>query len=265
MLGQNKVKARLRAGEIAFGAELLYPAPDLAEIFGYLAMDFVYLDQEHSANDHEQLLHAIRAAEIGGVTPLVRLPESTDGKYGPQALRVLDLGAMGVICPQVDNAEVAREIVSAAKYQPLGSRGMFPGGRQSGYGRRMSVTEYMERANEEVLVVAMIESGEGVKNLDSILEVPGLDVLLVGGSDLSQSLGCPGRYDDERLLSAINTVITKAAEAGVGSGVGAFASFAPEAQANFLRLGARFVNINSTNLVVSGVTAWRERLEQFET
>src|SRR6185436_15290403 len=138
------------------------------------------------------LAHMIRAAEISGTTSLVRIPQQVAGQYAGFILRILDLGAMGVIIPHVDTRAEAQAVVDAAKYAPEGKRGMFDVSRQTGYGLRMSGRDYVRRANEEVMVVIMIESVEGLANLAEILTVDGIDVVQIGSSDLSQSMGYRG-------------------------------------------------------------------------
>ena len=132
----NKTKAKLKAGEVVFGSEIMFPSADVVEILAFAGLDFVYMDMEHSATTHESLAHMIRAAEIGGATPLVRIPESVPGQYPGVILRILDLGAMGVIVPHVDSREEAKAVVDAVKYAPAGRRGMFDVGRNTGYGTR---------------------------------------------------------------------------------------------------------------------------------
>src|SRR5262245_48962889 len=134
----NKTKRKLKAGEVVFGSEIMFPSADVVEILGFAGLDFVYMDMEHSATSHESLAHMIRAAELSGTTSLVRIPKSDPGQYPGVILRILDLGAMGVIVPHVDTKEEAQAIVAAVKYAPAGRRGMFDVGRNTGYGTAMS-------------------------------------------------------------------------------------------------------------------------------
>lgn len=259
---KNKTLARLKAGELAFGSEIMFPSADVAEILGYAGLDFVYLDMEHSATTHESLVHMIRAAEIGGATPLVRIPETLSGQTAGVILPLLDLGAMGVIVPHVESAAQARAVVDAVKYHPLGQRGMFDVGRQTGYGFAMSGPEYVKAANDETLIVLMIETAQGIASLDEILSVPGIDVILIGSSDLSQSLGCPGQLLAPVVLQAIDRILARTQAAGIASGVGSFASFPPEHTRRFLDQGARFVNINANNILTAGVRHWKKWLDE---
>lgn len=256
----NKTKAKLKAGEVVFGSEIMFPSADVVEILGFAGLDFVYMDMEHSATSHESLAHMVRAAELSGTTPLVRIPESEPGQYPGVILRVLDLGAMGVIVPHVDTRKEAQAVVDAVKYAPAGRRGMFDVGRNTGYGTTMSGPEYVRRANEETLVVIMIESVEGLANLSDILSVDGIDVVQIGSSDLSASMGHRGDLSSQPVLEAIDRIMAETRKRNVAAGVGSFAGFPPERIAHYLRAGAQFVNITTQTILATGVRAWRERL-----
>jgi 4-hydroxy-2-oxoheptanedioate aldolase len=259
MLQKNKTKAKLKAGEVVFGSEMMFPSADVVEILGYAGLDFVYMDTEHSATTHESLTHMIRAAEISGTTPLVRIPENLSGQYPGCIMRILDIGAMGVIVPHVDTKEEAQAVVDSVKYYPQGKRGANSISRQTGYGLLMSPGEYVKEANQETMVVIMIESGEGVKNLPDILSVKGIDVVQIGSSDLAQSLGYTGRLKEPVVLNAIDRIIAETRRAGVAVGVGALANFEEKIK-DFLDAGVQFVNITTNKLITSGVKQWREWL-----
>ena len=258
----NKTKAKLKAGEMVFGSEIMFPSADTVEILAYAGLDFVYMDMEHSATNHESLAHMIRACEIGGSTPLVRIPESVPGEYPGVILRILDLGAMGVIVPHVDTREEAKAVVDAVKYAPLGRRGMFDVGRQTGYGTRMGAQEYVKQANEETLVVVMIESTEGLANMEEILSVEGVDVVQIGSSDLSSSMGFRGDLAAPEVVDAIDRILAAALRHNVAPGVGSFAGFSPERMRHYLQSGAQFVNITTQSLLLAGSRHWKQRLDE---
>jgi 4-hydroxy-2-oxoheptanedioate aldolase len=258
----NKTKQKLKAGDVVFGSEIMFPSADVVEILGFAGLDFVYLDMEHSATSHESLAHMIRAAEISGTTPLVRIPENVPGQYAGTILRILDLGAMGVIVPHVDNKEAARAVVDAVKYGPQGRRGMFDVGRQTGYGFTMSGRDYVRRANEEIMVVIMIESKEGLDNLGDILSVEGIDVVQIGSSDLSQSMGYRGDLTEPAVLDAIDRIVAECRKAKVAVGVGSFAGFPRADMSRFLGAGVQFVNIVTQTLLTAGARQWRGWLDE---
>ena len=168
---------------------------------------------------------------------------------------------MGIIVPHVNTKAQAQAVVEAIKYRPIGNRGMFDVGRQTGYGFRMPGPDYVRESNSETLVVIMIESVKGLENLAEILGVEGIDVVQIGSSDLSQSLGCRGKLDEPVVLEAIERILRQTRDAGVAAGVGSFAGFPPENIASFLASGAQFVNITTASLLIAGIKHWNGWLD----
>lgn len=200
MLKANKLKARLLAGHRVYGLLNSIPAPLLVEMIGYAGYDFVILDMEHVGVNPQTLENMIRAAECCGVTPLVRVPGAEPGAI----LRALDAGAQGIVVPRVQDGDQARQAVRASRYHPLGERGI-SGGRTTGFGT-LGLQDYMALANREIMVVAMIEDSMGVENIDAIAAVPGVDMILEGAVDLSQSFGVPGQAQHPAVQAAIRRV-----------------------------------------------------------
>lgn len=144
--------------------------------------DFVVVDLQHGLWDYQQMINAIRAVQPGGAVAIVRVPSLEKGVIG----RALDAGAMGIIVPGVESAEQVREAVTACRYVPGGERSYGPIGAMVRYG-----LDYVDRANDEVLVIPMIETKVGLDRADEICAVPGVDAIYVGPFDLSISLGGP--------------------------------------------------------------------------
>ncbi|EAZ97702.1 HpcH/HpaI aldolase family protein [Marinobacter sp. ELB17] len=186
MLTTNTTKHKLSEGKAVYGLLNAVPSTWLVEMIGYAGYDFVILDTEHLSTNPETVEHMIRAAECAGITPLVRVPGPDVGAIA----RALDSGAQGIVVPRVRNAREARAVVSMARYAPLGERGI-TGGRTTGFGT-IPLGRYLAEANREILVVLMIEDTEGLSNCEEIANVPGVDWLLEGAVDLSQSLGVAG-------------------------------------------------------------------------
>ena len=209
MLQSNKLRTRFHAGQRVYGLLNSIPAPLLVEMIGYAGYDFVILDLEHVGLNPQTLEDMIRAAECSGITPLVRVP----GIQPETILRVLDAGAQGIVVPRVQDASQARHAVQASRYHPLGERGI-SGGRTTGFGT-IGLQAYMALANREIMVVAMIEDSAGVENIDAIAAVPGIDMILEGAIDLSQSLGVPGQAQHPSVQAAIHSVATACAARGV--------------------------------------------------
>ena len=182
---ENMFRKKLRENPYALGAFLSIDAPSIVEVLAISGLDFVVLDMEHASLDFKTVENMTRAAEIYNITALARLTDYDAKVIG----RLLDIGVHGVKVPMVHTAERAREIVHAAKYPPLGNRGI-SGGRGPRWG---SIPNYREASNRECLTVCMCETVEAVKNTAEIAKTPGVDVIFVGAYDLSQSLGCPGR------------------------------------------------------------------------
>lgn len=209
MLQQNLLKQRIADGEASYGLLCSLPLPVMVEMIGYAGYDFVILDQEHAGMNPETLENMIRAAEGAGITPLVRVP----GCQPDAILRALDAGAQGIVVPHVRSQAEVEQIVAASRYHPLGNRGI-SGGRTTGFGR-LALPEYFERANREIMVVVMIEDREGVEQLESILTVTGIDLVLEGAVDLSQSFGVPGQMQHPDVCEAVQWIARVCAENGV--------------------------------------------------
>ena len=212
---QNKMKAKIRAGQAAFGCALGFPAPEIVEMLGLLGFDWVLIDCEHGSMNEESAEAMIVSATLHDITPIVRVPVNR-----PEViLRYMDRGAMGVQVPHVNTKEQATAAVQAVKYYPLGSRGM-GAGRPAEWGITGSRGEYLDWANRETLVCVQIEEAEAVKNLGEILTVPEVDVFFVGPADLSQSLGYPGQQSHPVVQETVDRCLAQIKAAGKVSGGG---------------------------------------------
>lgn len=203
---ENRVKRRLRAGEVVVGCFIPYPSPELAEICGYLGFDFVLIDAEHGRITEESAYHMVLAAEVAGATPIVRVPFG----HRQVILRYLDLGAAGVMVPQVNTPEEAVAVVEACRYHPNGRRGV-AGVRAAEFGLTKPLSEYVQEANAETLVIVQIESIAAVERLEEYLAIPGIDVLFVGPNDLAQSMGYPGQPLHPAVQAVIDDIVRRVA------------------------------------------------------
>lgn len=207
----NRLKELLGAGKVAVGLACFTLHPALIEIMGWSGFDFIFIDTEHVAADEETTLAAIRACEIAGMTPLVRVYENSPALIG----KALDSGAQGVIIPHVTRAEQAEAAVRSAKYPPLGERGACPSIRPARFGL-LPWKEYSQRANEDNLVIILVEGEEGMKNMPEILKVKGIDVMFFGPVDFSQSIGLPGEtYEHPKLYAALRDLVGMCGKAGI--------------------------------------------------
>ena len=173
--------------------------------------DFTIIDTEHTASNIETVVEMIRAAEIYGMTPIVRVPDDTPKNLS----RYQDVGAHGVQIPMVHTAEQASNIVKAMKYMPDGIRGM-SGGRGTSWGR---IADYRRVSNEQTFVSVMCESKWAVENIEDIVRVPGVDGVFIGAYDLSQSFGVPEDVTNPIVENAIKRVLNACQRANVIPGI----------------------------------------------
>lgn len=231
----NRVKEALAHGSVT-GLFVMTGEPALVEILGHAGFDYVLLDTEHGPNDIRAIEHMIRAAEVSGCVPFVRVTKNDAGLI----LRALDVGAKGVVVPQVNDAAEARAAVRAARYAPNGDRGIAGVVRAAKYGF-VPMGGYLEQSNRAVMVFTQVEHVEAVRNLDEILAVEGLDGIYIGPTDLSQTMGITGQFDDPKLRETIEDIIVRARRAGKVVGLfclnAADAKFWHEKGVNFITVG----------------------------
>ncbi len=184
------------------GCFLRYPDAGVAELLALQGWDFIVLDGEHGTIQPRDCEHMVRSAELHGVAALARLPSGRS----EHLQSYLDTGLKGVHVPCVSSGVEAETIVSAGKYFPLGQRGL-AAVRAAEYGQKRSLREFAEDANANTAIVAQIETIAGLEGLDDIARVKGIDVLFIGPTDLSQSLGYPGELNHPAVQSAISRII----------------------------------------------------------
>ena len=195
---ENRVKTRLAAGDVVCGAGLTIMSPALVELIGLAGFDFVILDEQHGWMNPETVADMVRAAEYAGLTPMVRVPEI----HSPTVGKFLDMGAQGIVFPNVNNADDARRAIASVRYEPFGTRGSCPTVRAAGYAMT-DWLEHYEASNRQIFTLLLIETRAGFDNLESILEVEGIDSILLGPFDLSSSLGVPGQVDHPQVVSRL--------------------------------------------------------------
>ena len=209
----NKLRQIFSEGKTALGSFVVLNAPDLVEILALTGFDFVVIDNEHGPIGHESSQHLIRAAELRGMTPIVRIPNTMESTI----LHTLDIGAHGIQVPQVSDPETARTIVRYSKYSPAGRRGVsFP--RSADYGLT-DLNKYFDYANSQVMTIVHCENTKCLENLDTICEVPGIDVIFLGPYDMSQSMGITGQVTHPRIQEAADRVVAAAKKYGKIAGI----------------------------------------------
>ena len=251
----RRFRSRLDAEETLLGVGITLADMAVTEALA-ASVDFLWIDTEHTHLSHESVLAHLIAARACGTPALVRVPTSDVGRIKP----LLDIGADGIIVPQVRSAEEVRAIVAACRYPPLGTRGFGPR-RAGAYGRAAHGKEYFEQANASIFVAVQIENCDALADLAAICAAVGLDSIALGPYDLSVSLGYPGELERPEVRSKLQYIITTARAAGkyVGTGLGANAAMAKD----FVGLGVRWLQcgddyghmIRSTDALFADVRA----------
>jgi len=203
----NPLKQKLVAGQACFGAWMLSTSTDMAEILSYAGLDFLLLDHEHGQGSIDDAIGQLRAMKGTDCIGVLRVP-ANDHIY---IKRALDAGVGGIMVPNVNNADQARQVVAACKYAPAGMRGAFGGMRAMKYGFNPG---YYDTAFDDLLVVVQVENAVAIDNIPEIAAVDGIDVIFIGPRDLSATLGKLNQFDDP----AVRGQIDRAAAAILKSG-----------------------------------------------
>jgi len=210
---ENKMKQKLEEGKVLYGPFVKFTDPAAIEIAAYSGFDFVIIDLEHGPHSSQSAQNLVRAAELGGITPVIRVLENSP----THILRALDIGAQGIEVPHISSRKEAEKAARAARFAPQGERGLCRFVRAANYSSVPS-DEYIPRANKETVVIIHVEGLQGIKNLREILKVPGIDVIFLGPYDLSQSCGFPGRVNHPLVVEKMEEAVGIAKEAGVKIG-----------------------------------------------
>ena len=241
------IRARALAGETLLGVFLDLDSPLSAEICGRAGYDWVLIDLEHGAATEASLLAHLHAV---GVTPAAAVVRPQSGER-LRIGRALDLGAEGVMVPRLDTADQVREAVGYLRYPPAGGRGVALRTRGAGLGSRGH--DQVGEVNERTLGIIQIESATAVAEVDHIAAIDGADVLFVGPTDLSHSLGVPGRFADPTYVAAVDTVVAACARHGKSAGI---LLYDPAVIARHVELGFRFIGLGADgSFVANGAKA----------
>ncbi len=231
----NTAKEKLKNGETVYGCFVRYPNAALVEVLGYCGWDFIVFDGEHGTIEPGDCEHMVRAAELQSITPIIRVPVNQPHII----LRFLDTGPQGLHVPMVRSAADAEAVVQAVKYQPRGSRGL-AAVRAADYGQRTPFAKYVTEANAETLVVIHIETEDAVERLPEITRVEGLDVIFIGPTDLSNSLGVPGEIQHPKVQATLQRCVDTVSESRLALGI-----MVPNAEAarQWRSRGARYITV----------------------
>lgn len=242
------LRQRILAGDTLIGAFSDLASPLAAELLGRAGMDWVVLDLEHGAATEADLLALLYAVGTTPMTPIVRPQSAERLRVG----RALDLGAAGIMLPQLQSIEEVREAVAFLRFPPVGVRGVALRTRGADMGA-LSHADVARVVNERVVGIVQIESRALVEAADEIAALAEVDVLFVGPADLSHGLGVPGQFDDPGYLEALRTVVAATERHGKAAGILIYDAAAFERHAE---MGFRFIGLGSEGSYVSaGATA----------
>jgi 2-keto-3-deoxy-L-rhamnonate aldolase RhmA len=231
----NPLKARMLAGHVALGMVIrLSRTGDIARIAKTSGHDFIFVDAQHAMFTLETISGIVQTALGCGIAPLVRVRSVHDANVPV----ILDGGAVGIVFPDVNTVEDAKHAVATCRFAPIGRRSVTSTYPIFDY-RPTPLREVMRRLNEHTLLVCMIETVEGLRNVEAIAGVEGIDVLLVGLADLLADMGKPEALADPDALRAVERVIAAAKANGKIAGVGGDADIGR--QQAFMRRGVRFI------------------------
>ena len=236
-MGENRAKRKLHNGELVT-VIAGFNTPDVIDFLGPLGFDAAWLEGEHGPVTWDDVGNLSRACDLWGMSSIVRIHSKEPGLF----TRYLDQGVNGIVVPHVNTREEALRVVQSAKFTPLGNRGIY-GGRQA-YGR----SDFFQKANDETIVVVMIEEMRGIKALDEILTVDNVDVFLVAPGDLAQSMGYLGQPDHPEVRRVLDDAIRRIARAGKAPG----ATVNEANLQHYIDLGAKFFHTNWPSWVNSG-------------
>jgi len=251
------LKKRLAAGETLSGCWLNLGSPLTAEIVGLSGFDWVLLDLEHGAGEPKDLLHQLQALSNTAAAPVVRVESVAKQRIH----RVLDVGAEGVMCPQIKTVEDAATAVKGMHYPPFGHRGVAKMVRATGFGKNFDA--YVANTQADIVGIIQIETAEALENVESIAAIDGVDVLFIGPADLTMSLGIFGQLDHPLFTEALEKIITAAKNAGKATGI---LIFDPKDFEAYQAMGIQLIACGSdATFVANGASELAKKLNHMKT
>ncbi len=238
----KKIRQALHDGRRVYGTAMISQSPHWPGILASAGIDFVFIDTEHTALGRQTVGEVCHLYKGYGIAPVVRIP--SPDPY--QATMVLDGGASGVIAPYIERAEQVRKLVGAVKYKPLKGEKLtdFINGEKE---LEPELRDYLDKHNEETVLIVNVESTPALEALDEILSVDGLDGILVGPHDLTCSLGIPEEYHHPLFIETIESIIDKARNNQVGVGIHVWDAVGFDQEIAWIERGANLV-VHSNDL-----------------
>lgn len=201
----NYTKAKMLKKEKTIGTFFQLATANAAESLGYSGLDYIIIDTEHAPISEESAIEFIRAAKLSKLSPFVRIKDITRASV----LRMLDIGAEGIVVPCVESVDDVKSLVKYGKYAPLGERGFFYG-RAAGYGFEdftSPLEDYFKKCNSETMIIPQCETLGCLENIEEIVSIDGVDAIFVGPYDLSIALGKPGQFNSTEFTEALKRII----------------------------------------------------------
>ena len=220
----------------------------MVDMLGPSSVDAFWFEAEHGPVDYSHIGDLSRACDLWGKTSIVRVGRNEENII----YRTLDRGAQGIVVPHMKSRAIADQVVAAAKFAPVGRRGMWTS--RQGYG----VDDYLQRANEETMIVVLIEDYDALPQLDEILAVDQIDVLLVAQSDFSQSMGHIGNPGHPEARAAINETLGRIVAAGKVAGT----NVTTDSVGQYVEMGVRFFYTNVSEWLASGAAGFSAAIER---
>ena len=232
---KNVAKEKILNNELCLGVGLRQSRTvDIGKIMATSGYDWLFIDMEHNSMDIDIASQISVAAQDAGITPIVRVPDFAHH----HATRVLDCGAMGVVFPHVENADIAKKLVSYCLYPPKGHRSMTGVLPQLDF-KQQAIADVAHTINDNMLIVIMLESPEAIANVDSIAAVDGIDVILIGTNDLCMEMGIPGDYSNPKVKDAYSKVIEACKKYRKTPGMGGV--YNEELMSEYINMGMKFI------------------------
>ena len=256
-MARNKIKQLWSEGKAAVNGWLAIPNGFSAEVMAQAGWDSITVDLQHGVQDYLSMVTCYQAISSHPVLPMVRVPWNEPGIIG----KVLDGGAYGVICPMVNTKAEAEALVSYMRYPPKGKRSNGPI-RAGIYGVYDAADNYQSTANDEILCIPMIETQEAVDNLDAILDVPGIDAVYIGPSDLGFSMGLVPKLDrdEPEIVKIYEKVLAATKKRGLQAGIHTGSA---EYAAKAIGMGFRLVTLmNDSGLLLTAARAGVKTIRQ---
>jgi 2-keto-3-deoxy-L-rhamnonate aldolase RhmA len=253
---QNRVKKVMKDGKLALGSYVSFADPAVIEIIGLAGFDAAFIDMEHTSFGLNLVEQMIRAADLAEVTSVIRVPDN-DAKL---ILRILEMGGQGIIVPHVDGVEGARKAVDAVRYAPMGQRGGAGSTRAAGYGS-VPWREHVQTSNEEVMLSLMLEDEKGLDDAEQIAAMEGVDLVALGPTDLSETLGVTDPKDPRlrQKVEEIAAIVRRVGKAKLSIPVNHAAM--PLTPQDLMDLGAGYTHVGPSP-VAAVLNALRESVKR---